>query len=77
MRKVTTEFSCDRCGRKVKTSKELQRFSVVQIRRGSKWNGAVHADFCEDCESEFLAAIEPFTPGDQLADLHAMSRSED
>jgi hypothetical protein len=77
MRKVTTEFSCDRCGLKIKSAKQLQRFQIVQVKYRRMNDEYVSADLCEACESELLAAVEPFFGSADLPTLHAMSRSED
>lgn len=76
-RKVTTEYTCDRCDLKVKTAKELQRFSVQKVNRGRRMNESVLADLCQPCESELLASLETFFAGDQLPELHSMSRAEE
>ena len=76
-RKTTTEFSCDRCGRKVKSAKDLRRFQVVRVRHRRTGDEIAQADFCDSCESEFLAAVEPFFAAAELPSLHAMSRNEE
>ena len=75
-RKVTTEYTCDRCGVKVKISRELQRFKFEKINRGRKYGPVVFADLCSPCESELLASLESFFAGENLPELHAMSREE-
>lgn len=77
MRRTTVEYACDSCGKTVESQSDLQRFAITRVTWGGRRDATVSADFCSDCESGFLAAVEPYYPAEQIPHLHAMSRKEE
>lgn len=75
MRRTSYTFVCDSCGAEVEKRSDLARFRV-ETGKGRKWQAA-QTDLCADCETHFLATVEAFFPGEEIPDLHAMSREEE
>jgi predicted SprT family Zn-dependent metalloprotease len=75
-RKTTFHYSCDACGTDVDRQRDLQRFGIHVVHAGRQ-QGATMTDLCGDCEARFLASVEAFFEGENLARLHAMSREEE
>jgi ribosomal protein L34E len=77
-RKTTIEYSCDSCGRSVEGLRDLQRFTLQRTSASGRRNHVTATgDFCDECETRFLAAVEPFYPAEEIPRLHAMSREEE
>lgn len=76
-RQTTVIYSCDSCGQNVDGQRDLQRFALQLVTWGGRQNVTTSVDLCEECEPRFLAAVEPFFPGEKVSHLHAMSREED
>ncbi|MDQ5821946.1 MAG: hypothetical protein M3540_10945 [Actinomycetota bacterium] len=59
MRKTTTTYACDSCGKKVAKESELQRYDLDRM-KGSSRLGSVRTELCADCEPKFLASARDF-----------------
>lgn len=61
MRKTTTIYTCDGCGKKASEARDLRPFTLVYNKRGSGWIFGDDAwrDLCDECESRLIAAVEP------------------
>jgi hypothetical protein len=59
-RKTQTTYTCDGCGKKVGSARELAAFVLERIMPGRKWNlRANKVDLCDTCEGNLIAAVEP------------------
>lgn len=69
MRKTTTIYTCDGCGKRVNEYKDLRPFTVVMNKRGSGWifGDDAWADLCDECEGRLIAAVEPILGAGVLA----------
>jgi len=72
MRKTTTIYNCDGCGKTAKSSRELRRFALVQYgrgRTGREWSDAL--DLCDSCEARLIETLEPIL-GASVIELRRM-----
>jgi hypothetical protein len=77
MRKSVTTFTCDGCGKKVESARDLRNFTLVLSRRGRGWEFGHDswAELCDECEARLIATVEPIL-GSGVVDLRREKADE-
>ncbi len=68
-----TTYRCDACGAAVARKKDLRPFTLLygpgSYRYGRVEREGIKAEFCDDCEARFVAAIQPFFGDDGVSGI--------
>ena len=75
MRKTSTTYICDGCGRTQKNSKDLRGFSLVHRGRGRASDTNINRDLCDACEARLIEIMEPLF-GSEVVDLRRVDEPD-